>query len=138
MVPLLHRPTFMRAWGDNLHLRDEKFASLVLLVCANASRYSEDPRVLLENGHWHSAGWKWFRQVEPFSSAVLSGPELYDLQTAAVRVTLSIWLPADGATVIAYCDLRPRCASTSRGLDNGRRCSATCTGCRCSPKKTIT
>ncbi|KAH9055007.1 fungal-specific transcription factor domain-containing protein [Lactarius vividus] len=86
MVPLLHQPTFMRAIGDGLHLRDEKFGSLVLLVCATASRYSRDPRVLLENGHWHSAGWKWFKQVEPFSCTVLSGPELYDLQVAALAV----------------------------------------------------
>ncbi|KAI9429440.1 fungal-specific transcription factor domain-containing protein [Lactarius psammicola] len=86
MVPLLHRPTFMRAIGEGLHLRDDKFGSLVLLVCATASRYSRDPRVLLENGHWHSAGWKWFKQVEPFSSTVLCGPELYDLQVAALAV----------------------------------------------------
>ncbi|KAH9033206.1 fungal-specific transcription factor domain-containing protein [Lactarius deliciosus] len=86
MIPLLHQPTFMRAIGDGLHLRDEKFGSLVLLVCATASRYSRDPRVLLENGHWHSAGWKWFKQVEPFSCTVLSGPELYDLQVAALAV----------------------------------------------------
>ncbi|KAI9439638.1 fungal-specific transcription factor domain-containing protein, partial [Lactarius indigo] len=86
MVPLLHQPTFMRAFGDGFHLRDEKFGSLVLLVCATASRYSRDPRVLLANGHWHSAGWKWFKQVEPFSCTVLSGPELYDLQVAALAV----------------------------------------------------
>jgi hypothetical protein len=90
MVPLLHRPTFIRAFDDGLHLRDEKFASLVLLVCATASRYSHDPRVLLESGSWRSAGWKWFKQVEPFSSTVLAGPELYDLQVVAVCVTLSV------------------------------------------------
>ncbi len=88
----------MKAFGDGLHLRDEKFGSLVLLVCATASRYSPDPRVLLENGHWHSAGWKWFKQVEPFSSTVLSGPELYDLQVAVVRLTLSVWQPVSGLT----------------------------------------
>jgi hypothetical protein len=90
MVPLLHRPTFMRDFDDGLHLRDEKFGSLVLLVCATASRYSRDPRVILEDGRWNSAGWKWFKQVEPISGTVLSGPELYDLQIVAVRVTLSI------------------------------------------------
>ncbi|KAF8268483.1 fungal-specific transcription factor domain-containing protein [Lactarius quietus] len=86
MVPLLHRPTFKRAFDSGVHLRDEKFASLVLLVCATASKFSNDPRVLLENGHWHSAGWKWFSQVEPFSNTVLSGPDLYDLQVAALAV----------------------------------------------------
>ncbi|KAN0130569.1 Fungal specific transcription factor domain containing protein [Lactarius tabidus] len=86
MAPLLHRPTFLRAFDHGLHLRDEKFASLVLLVCATASKYSDDPRVLLENGHTLSAGWKWFKQVEPFSSTVMAGPELYDLQVAALAV----------------------------------------------------
>ncbi|KAH9957115.1 fungal-specific transcription factor domain-containing protein, partial [Russula dissimulans] len=84
MLPFLHRPTFMRSFDDRLHLRDDKFGALVLLVCANASRYSTDPRTLLEGGDLHSAGWKLFSQVEPFTSAVLSGPELYDLQVAAL------------------------------------------------------
>jgi hypothetical protein len=78
----------MRSFDDRLHLRDDKFGALVLLVCANASRYSTDPRTLLEGGDLHSAGWKLFSQVEPFTSAVLSGPELYDLQVAAVSVSL--------------------------------------------------
>jgi hypothetical protein len=86
MMPLLHRPTFMKAFDNGLHLRDDKFGALVLLVCATASRYSDDPRTLLEGGHLHSAGWKWFSQVEPFTSAVLCNPELYDLQVAVLSV----------------------------------------------------
>ncbi|KAH9992244.1 fungal-specific transcription factor domain-containing protein [Russula compacta] len=86
MMPLLHQSTFMKAFNNDLHLRDYKFGALVLLVCATASRYSADPRCLLEGGHLHSTGWKWFIQVEPFSSAVLAGPELYDLQIAALSV----------------------------------------------------
>jgi hypothetical protein len=77
----------MKAFEDGLHLQDNKFGALVLLVCATASRYSDDPRTLLESGHLHSAGWRWFSQVEPFASAVLSGPELYDLQVAVVSVS---------------------------------------------------
>ena len=84
MMPLLHRPTFMKAFDSGLHLKDDKFGAIVLLVCATASRYSDDPRTLLEGGHLHSAGWKWFSQVEPFTSAVLCNPELYDLQVAVV------------------------------------------------------
>jgi hypothetical protein len=87
MVPLLHRPTFMKGFNDGLHRSDDKFGALLLLVCATASRYSHDPRTLLEGGHLHSAGWKWFIQVDPFSRAVLAGPELYDLQIAAVSST---------------------------------------------------
>ncbi|KAI9511919.1 fungal-specific transcription factor domain-containing protein [Russula earlei] len=84
MLPLLHRPTFMKAFNNGLHLQDNKFGAIVLLVCATASRYSDDPRTLLDGGHLHSAGWKWFNQVEPFTNNVLSGPELYDLQVAAL------------------------------------------------------
>ena len=135
MIPLLHRPTFLRAFDHGLHLRDEKFASLVLLVCATASRYSDDPRVL-ENGHTLSAGWKWFQQVEPFSSNVMAGPELYDLQVATVRVTLLVCLRQTD-DIIACCCLCLRCTSTSRGLDHGRRWSTTCSGCR-RTQKTIT
>ena len=87
MMPFLHRPTFMKAFDEGLHLQDDKFGALVLLVCATASRYSDDPRILLEGGHLHTAGWKWFCQVEPFTNAVLSSPELYDLQVAVVSVS---------------------------------------------------
>jgi hypothetical protein len=86
MMPLLHRPTFMSAFDNGLHLRNDKFGALVLLVCAAASKYSQDSRTLLEGGHLHSAGWKWFRQVEPFPTSVLATPELYDLQIVVVSV----------------------------------------------------
>ena len=32
-IPLLHRPTFEQDVKDNLHLRDPRFAAVVLLVC---------------------------------------------------------------------------------------------------------
>jgi len=83
MLPFLHRPTFMKALNDGLHLRDDKFGALVLLVCASASRYSDDPRTLLEGGHLDSAGWN---RVEPFASGALSFLELYDLQVAVVSI----------------------------------------------------
>jgi hypothetical protein len=141
MVPLLHRPTFIRAFESGLHLLDDKFASLVLLVCATASRHSHDPRVLFESGSWRSAGWKWFKQVEPFSSTVLAGPELYDLQVVAVCITLSVWparIRPDGTIFItACCGLFLRFTSTSRGLDHDRRWSTARTGCWRAPK-TIT
>ncbi|KIY60883.1 hypothetical protein CYLTODRAFT_460333, partial [Cylindrobasidium torrendii FP15055 ss-10] len=60
-IPLLHRPSFESsvAQAQGLHLHDHGFASVVLLVCAIASRNSDDPRVLLENDitRRQSAGW---------------------------------------------------------------------------------
>ena len=35
-VPLLHKPTFQRGIKDNLHIRDQAFGAVVLLVCASA------------------------------------------------------------------------------------------------------
>ncbi|KAJ6600168.1 hypothetical protein B0H10DRAFT_697448 [Mycena sp. CBHHK59/15] len=62
-IPLLHRPTFERSVAEQLHLRDDSFASVLLLVCAVGARYSEDPRVSLSAGQPHeTAGWKWFNQ----------------------------------------------------------------------------
>lgn len=84
-MPLLHRPTFEQGIKDRLHLRDDGFGSVVLLVCAMGARFSEDPRVLLDGTDSpHSAGWKWFRQVQWVRKSLLSPPRLYDLQIACV------------------------------------------------------
>ncbi|KAK1235053.1 Gypsy retrotransposon integrase-like protein 1 [Marasmius sp. AFHP31] len=80
-IPLLHRPTFLRQLEQGLHHREEGFGAVVLLVCANASRYSNDPRVRLDGeDSWLSSGWKWFDQVQLVRKALLSPPSLYDLQ----------------------------------------------------------
>ena len=47
-MPLLHRPTYYQGIRDKLHLKDISFGSIVLLVCAIGARYSDDPRVFLE------------------------------------------------------------------------------------------
>ncbi|KAI0052327.1 hypothetical protein FA95DRAFT_1553663 [Auriscalpium vulgare] len=88
LMPLLHRPTFMRDLQEGRHYVDDGFAGVVSLVCATGARYSHDPRVLLEdsNGHFHSAGWKWFNQVPLVRTSVLSAPSLHDLQITALAV----------------------------------------------------
>ena len=85
-IPLLHRPTFERNLRDNLHFRDQGFGSVLLCLCACASRYSDDPRVLLEGSpSWHSSGWKWFGQVQVLRRSLMGPPLLYDVQMYAVR-----------------------------------------------------
>ncbi|KAL0070197.1 Gypsy retrotransposon integrase-like protein 1 [Marasmius tenuissimus] len=80
-IPLLHKPTFIRQLEQGLHQREEGFGAVLLLVCANASRYSSDPRVRLDGEEsWLSAGWKWFNQVQLVRKALLSPPSLFDLQ----------------------------------------------------------
>ena len=85
LVPLLHRPTFEKSLAEGLHHRDEGFGGVLMLVCANASRYSHDPRVLLEGTEsWHSSGFKWFAQVQMVRKSLLTAPCLYDLQMYSV------------------------------------------------------
>ncbi|KAG5645114.1 hypothetical protein DXG03_006928 [Asterophora parasitica] len=83
MLPLLHRPSFERSIAEGLHLQNDGFGANLLLVCAIASRFSDDPRVLLDGyDSLHSSGWKWYLQVDQINKhkSVLAPPTLYDLQ----------------------------------------------------------
>ncbi|KAJ6613518.1 fungal-specific transcription factor domain-containing protein [Mycena sp. CBHHK59/15] len=75
--PLLHRPTFERSIADNLHLQDAGFGAIVLLVCAVASRFSDDPRVF---PHDLTCGWQYFDQLPLVINHLFVRPTLYDLQ----------------------------------------------------------
>lgn len=63
-LPLLHEPTFRASYAAGHYRRDVKFGGVVLLVFAIASRYSNDPRVLLAGAPRSSAGWKFYIQTE--------------------------------------------------------------------------
>ncbi|EKM61282.1 uncharacterized protein PHACADRAFT_247779 [Phanerochaete carnosa HHB-10118-sp] len=82
--PVLHRPTFERAIAEELHLRDEGFGSVLLLVCALGARSSKDPRVYADGKHNpQAAGWEWFNQVQQTMKVInMEPPSLYDLQAA--------------------------------------------------------
>ena len=84
--PLLHRPTFESGLAEGLHLRDEGFASTVLLVCALGARYSNDPRTFIDGQRKPQAqGWQWFNQVQATMRVInMEPPRLYDLQMAYV------------------------------------------------------
>ncbi|KAF7353676.1 hypothetical protein MVEN_01052500 [Mycena venus] len=86
--PVLHRPTFERKVADNLHLRDHRFGSTLLMVCSLGARYSDDPRVTLDcvegDRAFHSAGWKWYNQVCVIPKHLIYKPDLYELQTVAL------------------------------------------------------
>ncbi|KAG6896841.1 hypothetical protein C0992_005744 [Termitomyces sp. T32_za158] len=89
-LPLLHRPTFERAVNSGLHYVDGSFAATLLLVCAVAAKYSDDPRVMDEPKEPGgkpdplSSGWKWFGQVPLMKTVSVSVPNLYDLQLYAL------------------------------------------------------
>ncbi|KAJ7749827.1 fungal-specific transcription factor domain-containing protein [Mycena maculata] len=98
-IPLLHRPTFERSVRDGLHLEDDSFAAILLLVCAVASRWSDDPRVSAPGGHEGvgkpsggvnpdslACGWGWFDQVPLVGRHLFGQATLYDLQYYCLAV----------------------------------------------------
>ena len=145
-LPLLHRPTFQKSVSEGLHLTDDRFASIYLLVCAIGARYSDDPRVLLDGvDSLHSCGWRWFNQVQMVKKSFLCPPTLYDLQFYCVRIYL--FSPGNNRRVtkcIAFCAFFTRIICAAVMLDHGgiwntfgsrRRCSSTessstCSDCR--------
>ncbi|KAF8604607.1 hypothetical protein BDV93DRAFT_522316 [Ceratobasidium sp. AG-I] len=86
--PLLHRPLFESNIRDGLQYRDSAFACVLLLVCAVGSRWSDDRRVFLEQDEplQHSAGWKFFEQVQFLRRSLLTPPKLFDLQIMVLAV----------------------------------------------------
>jgi hypothetical protein len=88
-MPLLHRPTFEDAISKDLHLHDLSFGSVVLLVCALASRHVDDSRVLLPGGTRRSAGWRWFNEVDISRRDLLRPPRLYDIQAYVLAAWFS-------------------------------------------------
>ncbi|KAJ7722570.1 fungal-specific transcription factor domain-containing protein [Mycena maculata] len=79
---LLHSGIFRASVAARVHLRDHNFGAVVLAVCALASRlFSDNPRVLIaDDAPQHSAGWKWFRQIQPIRLILLStSPHLFHL-----------------------------------------------------------
>ncbi|EGN92361.1 hypothetical protein SERLA73DRAFT_99356 [Serpula lacrymans var. lacrymans S7.3] len=87
LYPFLHRPSFESSIAEGLHLRDSSFGAVYLLVCAVGSRWSDDPRVFLENTtSEHSCGWKYFEQVQMVRKTLLGPPCLYDLQVYCLSV----------------------------------------------------
>ncbi|KIK55564.1 hypothetical protein GYMLUDRAFT_1017968, partial [Collybiopsis luxurians FD-317 M1] len=85
--PLLHRPTFEKSLEAKLHLYDQTFGSTVLAVCALASRHSDDPQVLYDGTtSKHSAGWKYFNQIEFIPKSFVEPPSVYALQVYPLSV----------------------------------------------------
>ncbi|KAG8709844.1 hypothetical protein FRC09_000448, partial [Ceratobasidium sp. 395] len=86
--PLLHRPLFEQNIREGLQYRDSAFACVLLLVCAVGSRWSDDRRVFLEQDEplQHSAGWKFFEQVQFLRRSLLTPPKLFDLQIMVLAV----------------------------------------------------
>ncbi|KAL0065404.1 Gypsy retrotransposon integrase-like protein 1 [Marasmius tenuissimus] len=98
---ILHRGIFEKSLRDKLHEEDPHFAAVVLVVCAMASRFSDDPRVLAEpedpasttpttptdtNSIRLSAGWKWFKQIRLIKTSFMEPPSIYELQLYCIAI----------------------------------------------------
>ncbi|KAF9018623.1 hypothetical protein BDZ89DRAFT_1073753, partial [Hymenopellis radicata] len=80
---LLHGPSFRRDVSNGIHYTSRQFGSVVLAVCAIASRTSNDPRV----ADRHQVGWEWFKQLRPLDSIDYASPGcLWDLQLFVLMV----------------------------------------------------
>jgi hypothetical protein len=90
-LPMIHESTFRRDVASGLHHRNHQFGGVLLLVCATASRYSDDPRVLVKGQPGYSSGWVWFEQVENLTQSMYDGRTLWKLQACCVRTSLSLW-----------------------------------------------
>lgn len=118
--PLLHRPTFERSLREELHYRDDMFAAVVLLICAVASRFVDDRRVLLDGvDSWHSCGWKYFDQVQVVRKSLLAPPSLLDLQFYCVRVPIQRLAVIISIHQSAFSSISARVLCTSFVLDDG-------------------
>ncbi|CAE7232211.1 unnamed protein product [Rhizoctonia solani] len=87
ILPLLHRPTFEAQLAQKLHWRDSSFAAVVLLVCANGSRFSDDTRVMPYYAEdippemrEFDAGILFYRQVDVCSMGVFPVDVLFEHQ----------------------------------------------------------
>ncbi|KIY72443.1 hypothetical protein CYLTODRAFT_486286 [Cylindrobasidium torrendii FP15055 ss-10] len=89
VVPLIYRRTFEASLARNLHEYDRSFGALVLAVLAIASRYCDDPRVLLDPTARQSAGWQWYRQIKPIPTTFVEPPNIYNIQTYVLCVFYS-------------------------------------------------
>ncbi|KAJ7505483.1 fungal-specific transcription factor domain-containing protein [Mycena galericulata] len=86
-LPILHRPSFERSVAERLYLRDTKFGAALLAVLAVASRYSDDPRVLV-NGDLLSSGWPFVAQVEIVQKHFY--PSIYEVQFYCLMTLFAI------------------------------------------------
>ncbi|KAL1743445.1 fungal-specific transcription factor domain-containing protein [Schizophyllum fasciatum] len=85
---LLHRPTIERGIANCMHERHYGFGSLLLMICAVTARLTDDPRVYADKrpGAENSAGWQWYSQIRFIRRTYPVGPDLYELQAAALGV----------------------------------------------------
>ncbi|KZO90086.1 hypothetical protein CALVIDRAFT_542988 [Calocera viscosa TUFC12733] len=87
VFPLLHRPTFMRQYGDPAMRLERDWVALAFGIFALSSKFVDDPRVLPESGNWYGAGQKYWKEMRRVMAALYAPPTLFRLQA----LVLFIW-----------------------------------------------
>ncbi|KAF9778891.1 fungal-specific transcription factor domain-containing protein [Thelephora terrestris] len=81
LLPLLHRPSFMRSIEEGLHQVDHNFGATVLAVCAIGCRYTDDPRVTYEiTTSTSCTAWRLFSQLHKLKKVNYLPHSLYEAQ----------------------------------------------------------
>lgn len=81
VLPLLHRPSFMRSIAEGFHELDQGFGATVLLVCAIGCRYTDDPRVVHElSSSTSCTAWSLYNQVNRIRKQPYLPHSLHEIQ----------------------------------------------------------
>jgi len=81
MLPLLHRPSFMRSIKEGFHELNQNFGATVLLVCAIGCRYTDDPRVVHElSASTSCTAWGLYNQVNRIRKPPYLPHSLHEIQ----------------------------------------------------------
>lgn len=136
-LPLLHRPSFERALADRRHHNDIGFGSVVMLVCSLGARWTDDPRAFSDVNSPHSAGWKWFDQVQVHRKAFMGPPRLYDLQIYAVRFSYNTCHFYSNHIWAVIFSISSKLVFSPILLDDGRHWLATRSRCWRSPAESV-
>jgi len=89
ILPILHRPSFVRLIEEGLHEANGRFGAVVLIVCAIGCRCTTDPRVVHEVTTSSSCtAWKFFNQISanrsgklPFITASVYEAQIYPVRS---------------------------------------------------------
>ena len=86
ILPLLHRPSFMRSIEEGLHELDQNFGATVLLVCAIGCMYTDHPSVVHElSTSTPCTAWVLYNQVNRIRKAPYLPHSLHEVQIYPVR-----------------------------------------------------
>ena len=85
VLPLLHRPSFMRSIAEGFHELDQNFGATVLLVCAIGCRYTDHPSVVHElSTSTPCTAWSLYNQVNRIRKVPYLPHSLHEVQVYPV------------------------------------------------------